>query len=114
MVLKRPIRKLRMVLFYWRPKRLTLDNHPPMYAWLWWNFEDPFDANRSEKIFGGALALFFGVVFALGFSGKLDRWEVQGYWIPFIIIIVLCMLFIGFILLAFCSERFARWIRGVE
>jgi hypothetical protein len=38
MVLKRPIRTLRMALRYLTPTRLTLPHNPPIYAWLWWNY----------------------------------------------------------------------------
>lgn len=37
-VLKRPIRSLKIALDYAIPKRLTLKDIPPVYAWLWWNF----------------------------------------------------------------------------
>lgn len=36
-VWKRPVRRLRVVLRYWWPRRLTMEHNPPIYAWLWWN-----------------------------------------------------------------------------
>ena len=46
MVLKRPIRSLRVALRYWYPTRLTLGPYVFLgmeykahcWAWLWWNF----------------------------------------------------------------------------
>jgi hypothetical protein len=38
MVLKKPLRSLSMALKYWLPHRLTLDCHPRIHAWLWWNY----------------------------------------------------------------------------
>jgi hypothetical protein len=37
-VLAKPTRTVRRAMRYWRPKRLTLKENPPVYAWLWWNF----------------------------------------------------------------------------
>jgi hypothetical protein len=37
--LKKPTRKFHIVIHYLIPKRLTLNCNPPIYAWLWWNFE---------------------------------------------------------------------------
>jgi hypothetical protein len=38
MYLARPIRRLKIALLYWYPKRLTLKCNPRIHAWLWWNF----------------------------------------------------------------------------
>ena len=70
--------------------------------------------NRSEKIFAWVLALYFGAVFILGFSGKLDQWETQGYQPPSIIIAAVGILIVAFILLACSNERFACWLNRGE
>jgi len=37
-------RKIPGIFRYWRPRRLTLEANPPVYAWLWWNI-----ALKEEK-----------------------------------------------------------------
>ena len=37
-VLKKPIRSCRQAMRYVLPRRLTLQIHPRVHAWLWWNF----------------------------------------------------------------------------
>ncbi|HVM77194.1 MAG TPA: hypothetical protein VMU07_03525 [Candidatus Paceibacterota bacterium] len=49
---------------------------------------------KAERYFAIALALFFVVIFSLGFVGTLDHWEAAGYHWPFRVIFILGVLLI--------------------